>query len=68
MKKYIRICNCCGNTFETDKDKQTVCLFCYRKMQHDFGYWYNYTFGNPPNRRLELDKEFIKLRYGVDIK
>lgn len=28
MKKYINICNCCGNTFETDKDKQDVCLFC----------------------------------------
>lgn len=50
MKKYIRICNCCGNTFETDKDKQTVCLFCFRKMQHDFEFWYKYVFGNPPNR------------------
>ena len=36
MKMYIRICDCCGNTFETDKDKQTVCLFCHRKMLHDF--------------------------------
>jgi hypothetical protein len=67
MKKYIRICDCCGNTFETDKDNQTVCLFCYRKMLHDFAFWYNYKFGNPPNRCLKLDKEFIKLRYGKDI-
>jgi hypothetical protein len=58
MKKYIRICDCCGNTFETDKDNQTVCLFCYHKMLHDFSFWYNYVF----------DKEFIKLRYGKEIK
>ena len=42
MKMYIRICDCCGNTFETDKDKQTVCLFCHRKMLHDFWFWYKY--------------------------
>jgi hypothetical protein len=68
MKKYIRICNCCGNTFETDIDNQTICLFCHRKMLHDFSFWHNYIFRNTPNRRLELDKEFIKLRYGKDIK
>jgi hypothetical protein len=68
MKKYIRICDCCGNTFETDKDNQTTCLFCYHKMLHDFSFWYNYIFRNHPNRWLELDNEFIKLRYGNDIK
>ena len=68
MKQYIRICNCCGNTFETDKDNQTICLFCYRKMLNDFSFWYNYIFRNRPDRWLELDKEFIKLRYGKDIK
>ena len=24
MKKYIRICACCGNTFETDKPAFTI--------------------------------------------
>jgi hypothetical protein len=68
MKKYIRICNCCGNTFETDKDKQTVCLFCYRKMQYDFEFWYKYVFGETEWRHLALYTKFIKSRYGVDIK
>lgn len=67
MKKYIRICNCCGNTFEMDRDYQTICLFCNRKMQREFAYWYNNNFRNTPKRRLELDKELIKLRYDKDI-
>lgn len=67
MKKYIRICDCCGNTFETDKDKHTVCLFCYRKMLYDFGFWYKYAFGKPLGRHLELDKEYIKKQFGKDI-
>lgn len=24
MKKYIRVCNCCGNTFETDEPAFTI--------------------------------------------
>ena len=64
MKKYIRVCMCCGNTFETDKDKQTVCLFCYHKMRTDFDFWYRYMarlYGRFP---LVLDKEYIKRRWG----
>ena len=53
MKKFIRICHCCGNTFETDKDNQTICLFCHRKMLNDFSFLYNYM----------LDNGFIKLRF-----
>lgn len=67
MKKYIRICDCCGNTFETDKDNQTVCLFCHHKMLHYFLFWHNYVLGNSPNRHSVLDTKFIKLRYGKDI-
>lgn len=42
MKKYIRVCAACGNTFETDHDKQTVCFFCYHKMITEFNFWYRY--------------------------
>jgi hypothetical protein len=28
MKKYIRICNCCGNTFETDFKFAHHCKAC----------------------------------------
>jgi hypothetical protein len=64
MKKYIRICNCCGNTFETDKDNQTVCLFCYHKMLHDFEFWYKYVSGKPQRRRFALYTKFMMSRYG----
>lgn len=67
MKKYIRTCDCCGNTFETDKDNQTVCLFCYRKMTHDFEFWYKYILGERSPRGLVLYTEFIKSRYSKDI-
>lgn len=61
MKKYIRVCNCCGNTFETDKDKQTVCLFCYHKMRTDFDFWYRYIVRlHAAYPVLVLDKEYIK--------
>ena len=61
MKKYIRVCNCCGNTFETDKDKQTVCLFCYHKMRTDFDFWYRYMVRlQAASPVLVLDEEYIK--------
>jgi predicted amidophosphoribosyltransferase len=66
MKKYIRICDCCGNTFETDKDIQIVCLFCYRKMQHDFEFWYKYVLGEPQERHLAHYK-FIMSRHGYKL-
>lgn len=65
MKKYIRVCNCCGNTFETDKDKQTVCLFCHHKMRTDFDFWYRYMFSRPhaASPVLALDEEYIIKRW-----
>ena len=63
MKKYIRVCNCCGNTFETDKDKQTVCLFCYHKMRTDFDFWYRYMVRLYGRFSLVLDKEYTKRRW-----
>lgn len=60
MKKYIRVCNCCGNTFETDKDKQTVCLFCYHKMRTNFNFWYRYIVRIHAGPSLVLDEEYIK--------
>lgn len=66
MKKYIRVCMCCGNTFETDKDKQTVCLFCYHKMRTDFDFWRRYMV-RPFAAPLVLDQEYIKRRWGKKI-
>lgn len=31
MKKYIRICDNCGITFETDSKHQRLCKPCYHK-------------------------------------
>lgn len=34
MKKYIRICNCCGNTFETDMMVK-YCKSCSNRIRRD---------------------------------
>lgn len=31
MKKYIRICACCGNTYETDLKCRNLCKPCHHK-------------------------------------
>lgn len=38
MKKYIRICHCCGNTFETDM-MTNCCKSCSDKMEMDFRFY-----------------------------
>lgn len=38
MKKYIRICNCCGNTFETDMMVK-CCKSCSDRMKSDFFFY-----------------------------
>lgn len=34
MKKYIRTCDCCGNTFETDM-MVTYCKSCSARVRSD---------------------------------
>lgn len=41
MKKYIRICNCCGNTFETDMMVK-CCKSCSDRMKSDFLFYKNF--------------------------
>lgn len=42
MKKYIRICDCCGNTFETDNNRRMTCRFCNERMWCDNMFYTNY--------------------------
>lgn len=41
MKKYIRVCDCCGNTFETDMTVK-CCKFCSDRMKSDFLFYKNF--------------------------
>ena len=64
MKKYIRICNCCGNTFETDM-MVSYCKSCSARIRID-SLFYKVLDIYKMNG-LILDTEYRKLRYGKDI-
>lgn len=36
MKRYIKRCEYCGNTFETDNNRQDICNFCNKERT---AYW-----------------------------
>lgn len=39
MKRYIKVCRKCGNTFETDNPNQRECLFCLDKQMRKITQW-----------------------------
>ena len=42
MKKYIRICVCCGNTYETDFKESHTCKWCLYRMKYDISIYAKY--------------------------
>lgn len=59
MKKYIRVCNCCGNTFETDIPE-------FGFIGGGIKFHLKETYSTcKPCRKIKLEKSLMKSRCGI---
>ena len=59
MKKYMRVCPRCGNTYESDLPFTPFCKACHE----DIGKMHDMLLANVGNKQIEIEEETKQWNY-----